>query len=162
LKHAGPSGDGVRARVVSSRAGVQGEWKVNLNQAPTKVERVEVQAGDTIDFVVDCFGDVNCDSFTWTLDLTLTSASGEAIAKIDAAKQFHGPTAAPWPMLAAYAWQTVYQRSASAEELALASQFVQQQLTTLAAQKTTGDHELAAFTNLCQQLLSSNEFLYVD
>jgi hypothetical protein len=72
---------------------------------------------------------------------------------------------APGPSLAqqvAYAWQIAYQRPASPEEVDLACQFVVRQTARLRAAAAPGDPELAALTNLCQQLLSSNEFLYVD
>ena len=40
--------------------------------------------------------------------------------------------------------------------------FLEQQLTTLKLNGVKGDHELIALSSLCQQLLSSNEFLYLD
>jgi hypothetical protein len=63
--------------------------------------------------------------------------------------------------LVAHAWQMAYQRPADAEELDLACRFLDRQITHYRAAKHA-DAELAALTNLCQQLLSSNEFLYVD
>lgn len=62
----------------------------------------------------------------------------------------------------AYAWQIAYQREATLEELESACQFVAGQLAALSAGDDKMDRELVALTNLCQQLLSSNEFLYVD
>jgi len=61
---------------------------------------------------------------------------------------------------AAFAWRTAYQRSATDDEIALASQFLAVQVPRLRA--NIADPELAALTNLCQQLLSSNEFLHLD
>jgi hypothetical protein len=92
----------------------------------------------------------------------VTSAKGEQRSPLKSAAEFRGPAPAPLPMLVAYAWQVVYQRPASVAELELGCAFLQQQLATLRAQNAAGDHEAAALTNLCQQLLSSNEFLYVD
>jgi hypothetical protein len=60
------------------------------------------------------------------------------------------------------AWSIVYQRAITPDELSLARQFVSRQRTLLQNQKTPGNHEQIVLTNLCQQLLSSNEFLYVD
>ncbi|HEY3902083.1 MAG TPA: DUF1553 domain-containing protein [Chthoniobacter sp.] len=59
-------GDGIVARIVSSRIGElfksdvlpKGTVEVNL-------DKVEVKKGDTIDFMVDLRGDLNSDSFTW-------------------------------------------------------------------------------------------------
>ncbi len=62
----------------------------------------------------------------------------------------------------AHAWQLAYNRSISREEQDWASAFVARQLVELAKSETRGDRELMALTNLCQQLLTSNEFLYVD
>ncbi|HZZ79457.1 MAG TPA: PSD1 and planctomycete cytochrome C domain-containing protein [Gemmataceae bacterium] len=61
---------------------------------------------------------------------------------------------------AAFAWREAYQRSASLDELAIAAGFLDRQMDHLRA--NAKDVELAALTNLCQQLLSSNEFLHVD
>jgi hypothetical protein len=61
---------------------------------------------------------------------------------------------------AAFAWREAYQRSATVEELEIAAGFLDRQMDHLRA--NTKDVELAALTNLCQQLLSSNEFLHVD
>jgi len=60
----------------------------------------------------------------------------------------------------AFAWREAYQRSASDEEITIASRFLDRQMDHLRA--NVKDFELAALTNLCQQLLSSNEFLHVD
>ncbi len=60
------------------------------------------------------------------------------------------------------AWTMAYQRNITAEELDLAGQFVSRQSALLKSRNTPGNHETIVLTNLCQQLLSSNEFLYVD
>lgn len=59
------------------------------------------------------------------------------------------------------AWQLAYQRAAAPEELGLAGRFVERQSKQLQSLGRP-EPELAALTNLCQQLLASNEFLYVD
>ncbi|HEX3448291.1 MAG TPA: PSD1 and planctomycete cytochrome C domain-containing protein [Isosphaeraceae bacterium] len=55
------------------------------------------------------------------------------------------------------AWKLVYQRAITPEERAWVNEYVSRQLST-----SGPDRELAVLTNLCQQLLISNEFLYVD
>ena len=72
INHPGTVGDGVRARVVHSRAGIVGEWIAQKSQAETKIEGVEVRRGDTLDFVVDCRTDENTDSFVWVSAVGLT------------------------------------------------------------------------------------------
>ena len=62
---------------------------------------------------------------------------------------------------AAAAWQHAYQRSATPEEVDLACRFVRRQTEHLRA-AGQADAAVAALTDLCQQLLASNEFLYVD
>lgn len=61
----------------------------------------------------------------------------------------------------ARAWEIAYNRPVTPEESELALRFVRKQQEQ---QKAAGPEkaDLAALTNLCQQLLSSNEFLYVD
>jgi hypothetical protein len=62
------SGDGVRARVISSRAGQLGEWIVDRSNgvsASTLVPKVQVVAGDILDFTVDCRETTTSDGFRW-------------------------------------------------------------------------------------------------
>jgi mono/diheme cytochrome c family protein len=58
---------------------------------------------------------------------------------------------------AACAWMLVYQRAITTDE----SEWVRKYCSRLLAMPGA-DRELAVLTNLCQQLLISNEFLYVD
>jgi len=165
LKHGSPNGDGVRGRLVSSRHGLLGEWTAKNGESASDAKGTEVQPEDTIDFVVDCQGDVNSDSFEWNVDLKLLTSAGTSPAETltwNSAKDFRGPAGASLPRQLAYAWQIAYQRSATREELELGCRFVQAQLAQLRASGDKSDHELTALTCLCQQLLSSNEFLYAD
>jgi hypothetical protein len=58
------------------------------------------------------------------------------------------------------AWKFAYLRPPTANEQKLAATFLTTQTTALKGKAK--DAEFAALTNLCQQLLASNEFLYVD
>jgi hypothetical protein len=58
------------------------------------------------------------------------------------------------------AWRLAYLRPPTADELRLATEFLTKQTAVL--REKTKEAESAALTNLCQQLLASNEFLYVD
>jgi hypothetical protein len=64
------------------------------------------------------------------------------------------------------AWQATYLRNPTADELSSSIEFLRAQLGYLQGHpesltaNTTPERQ--ALTNLCQALLSSNEFLYVD
>jgi len=152
----------VRGRIVSSRQGVLGEWSVKTRETATDVAGVEVEAGDTIDFVTDCAGEVTSDSFEWAVQLKLAQENVTPPAVWDSAADFHGPLGVSVPQQIAWAWQIAYQRPIAADEWETACQFVAQQIAHLDAIGEKSDHELAAFASLCQQLFSSNEFLHVD
>jgi hypothetical protein len=138
-----------------------GQWKAHHSETATDVT-LAVEPGDSVDFVVDCVGDVNSDSFNWQVDLKLTDEAGAVLSACNSAATFHGPQATPLPDLVATAWQLAYLRDASETEVQAGCEFLVGQIAHLQRASPTGDHELAALTSLCQQLLSSNEFLYVE
>ncbi len=162
LNHGSENGDGVRARIVGGQSGLHGEWSAKNGAVETPVAAFDVSAGDTIDFVVDGKEHVTSDSFNWQVTLTLSAADGTPLDTWNSEADFHGPNATSLAQQAAFVWQHVYQRLPDAGELEGACLFLQQQLKLLAGQKDVPDRELTALTSLCQQLLSSNEFLYVD
>jgi len=94
LKHSTDQGDGVRGRIVSSRSGLAGEWIAKTSSAEAAVSDFAVEAGDTIDFVVDCRGESSFDSFVWTIEIRLDPpAAGRA--KWQSVSDFAGPGPAP-------------------------------------------------------------------
>jgi hypothetical protein len=162
LKHSSENGDGVRGRIVSSRQGLLVELPVKACEVETNVARLEVEAGEMIDFMTDCLGEVTSDSFEWNPQLKLADAANSPLDTWDSAADFHGPINTNIVEQIAYAWQIAYERPATAEELELACQFVARQIEALRAAGDKSDRELVALTSLCQQLFSSNEFLHVD
>ena len=162
LRHPSESGDGVRGRVISNRSGLIGGWTAKTNSVETNVARIEVQQGDVLDFVTDCLENVTSDSFEWLAKLQLIDAAGTELGNWDSAADFHGPLTTSAPQQIANAWRLAYCRPATTEEMELACQFFDQQLKTMKQTGTPGDHDLIALTNLCQQIFSSNEFLYTD
>ncbi|HEY3964707.1 MAG TPA: DUF1549 and DUF1553 domain-containing protein, partial [Planctomycetaceae bacterium] len=167
LKHPSENGDGVRGRIVAGKSGLLGEWPVKAREADTNIPAVQVEAGETIDFVIDCAGDVNSDSFEWTVDLKLSDLTvgdgkGALLDSWNSSTDFHGPAGALLPQQIAYAWLIAFDRPVSAEELDIACQFAGQQIAWLRASGDKADPEVTALTSLCQQLFSSNEFLHVD
>jgi hypothetical protein len=168
LQHPSENGDGVRGRIVSSRTGLAGEWIAQHGQVETAAENLTVEVGDTIDFITDCRQDVNSDSFGWSVTITLTPADGEPIAsKSDAG--FHGPVPSAQPLTLqqlAQAWEAAYARPPSAEELSLGVQFVNRQYAEMQQRPRELPDGVSVpqqvLANLCQVLLTSNEFLYID
>jgi hypothetical protein len=65
LEHPSKEGDGVRARIVSNRSGLLGEWIAHNSKTNITVTKVEVKEGDRIDFVTDCRDSSGFDSFIW-------------------------------------------------------------------------------------------------
>src|SRR5207245_7820072 len=90
LHHPSDKGDGVRGRIVSSRSGAVGEWLAFNQKTNTDVARVEVKRGDTIDFVTDCRGSVEYDSFTWSPIIKLISEG--AAAPLDERAEWNAKT----------------------------------------------------------------------
>jgi hypothetical protein len=98
-------------------------------------------------------------------DFVLTHA--QALARRLRSERIHDPpppgtAQAALPRMIAHAWQVAYQRPISSEEMDWARALVAQQVEALGHNQAGGDRDLAVLTNLCQQLLTSNEFLYVD
>jgi Protein of unknown function (DUF1553)/Protein of unknown function (DUF1549)/Planctomycete cytochrome C len=108
LQHGQKEGDGVRGRIVSSRSGLAGSWKVHNSKADTSV-RIRVEAGDTIDFIVDCIGEESNDSFLWSPIIKLGEVTW------DADRDFGGPRS---PTVAASRWEQL------AQVLLLSNEFV--------------------------------------
>ena len=75
LQHTFDNGDGVRGVIVSSRAGVLGQWHVRNSSADTNLPEVKVEAGETIDFVVEAGPTDAFDGFAWAPKLRLVGPS---------------------------------------------------------------------------------------
>ena len=108
LGHAQKPGDGVRGRIISSTAGILGQWEVHMQEVDTPVASLAVTAGDTVDFVVDIRQTVSHDSFTWPVVLELTppadtqnsaTSTGNpppAVRKWDSVAEFPKRGQSPW------------------------------------------------------------------
>ena len=161
LHHPSESGDGVRSRIVSSRSGLAGEFIAEHKAIDVNIASLEVQPGDTLDFITDCRESVTSDSFAWSINLKLKTTAGKEIL-FAADKGFPGPTPPPLANQIVVAWQIAYQRPITPTEFAAVCDFLRQQFATLSETPSNVDPELQAMTDLCQAMLSSNEFLYVD
>lgn len=168
LSHGSPNGDGVRSRIVVSSLGIAGEWSAHNGQAPTVVEKINVSAGDTVDFITDCREHVTSDSFTWHVALSLKQGDSVA-ASFRSNEGFHGPSDQQADVKIESilsAWELAYLRLPTRDELQAACEFVSQQRDYLRIHPESvamgRSPEAQSLVNLCHALLSSNEFLYVD
>ncbi len=103
LDHPAKEGDGVRARVVSDRRGLLGEWTAKTSKTKTAIASIGVARGETIDFMVDCIGGDNSDSFIWaptlrTAPTTAGSAGSQPPPSWESARDFRGPATDPAPL----------------------------------------------------------------
>ena len=161
VHHPSENGDGVRSRVVSSRSGLAAEWIAEHKTIDANITAIEVQPGDTLDFITDCRESVTSDSFAWSITIKLKGVDGKEIAWT-ADKSFPGPTPPALANQIAAAWQIAYHRPITPTEFSAVCGFFRQQFASLSASPANADPELQALTDLCQALLTSNEFLYVD
>lgn len=165
LHHPSENGDGVRGRIVSSDAGIAGEWTAHKAEVETAVTELEVRAGATVDFVVDSRGAHTSDSFNWTVTVKYLGGAREVWRSKD---DFAGPRSVTSPArTVAAAWKLAYGRTIERDELDAAVEFLRGQLQTIredTALKLPDGRSAVdqALINLCQMLLISNEFLYVD
>ena len=122
LEHTQPKpmcGNGVEAWIVSSRSDQLGHWMSDNTKVAARVESVTIEKGDTIDFIVDSRGTVDCDTFNWAPVIRLnppsrpladaatvkvvaakpSAASNEGAVQWDAAADFAPPAQSAAPVL---------------------------------------------------------------
>lgn len=166
LQHTSENGDGVRSRVFSSN-GLRGSWQCKNRSLETPITAFSVQAGESIDFVTDCLAHETSDSFNWPLKLTFTPTDAKPRIH-DSVASFHGPESDPklLPAQINAAWEIVLSRVASEEELKMSLRFASDQLALMSRDvrgtppgRSRGEQVLV---NICQMLLNSNEFLYIE
>jgi hypothetical protein len=97
LEHKQAPGDGIHAAIVSARHGVLGQWNLHNLRTKTDFERLKVEKGDTIDFIVDLRGGLNSDDFLWAPVIKWLPESTAKYDKSewDAKKEFAGPPEVP-------------------------------------------------------------------
>ncbi len=92
LRHELAEGEGIRGRIVSSRSGLLATWELHDQQATTAIDPVHVEAGETLDFVVDFRTTLGWDTFHWAPVLRAIDGGDEVW---DAHRDFAGPAAEP-------------------------------------------------------------------
>ena len=107
IQHEHKEGDGIQARIISSRRGLLGSWALHNEKADAKVDSLEVQREDTIDFIVDFRANLSNDDFKWAPTIKVIKAlspspPGVDVTEWNAKKDFSGPPAPPPRPLAAW------------------------------------------------------------
>ncbi len=104
LNHFMEKGDGVRGRVISSRKGQVGSWIAHNQHTDTRVEKIEVRRGDTIDFVTDARTGSAHDTFKWTSTIKIVEVKYGAPPPPqkdwDSRREFDGPPKDTRPLTA--------------------------------------------------------------
>jgi hypothetical protein len=103
LIHEPAAGDGIRAFIISSRAGVLKTVKIHRKTVDLDVEALPVVAGETIDFVVDIDTVLNSDQYLWSATLAEKAGSGNAATVWSSQKDFvrlEAPNLTAWEQLA--------------------------------------------------------------
>jgi hypothetical protein len=102
--HEHPQGDGARGLVISSRHGILKSEVLFNSRSQWDFEKIEVQMGDTIDFVVELYETLNYEDLTWAPTIDLVPAdSTKPACQWDAAKNFRTSDSgmlSPWEQLA--------------------------------------------------------------
>jgi len=104
VTHEPEVGDGIRCRIVSDRQGALATALVHHTQQPMNLDRIEVKAGETIDFVTDRYENLNSDQFLWSAEVRfLDPPPGDAPTAWNSEADFSGPATTllgPWEQLA--------------------------------------------------------------
>jgi hypothetical protein len=123
LAHPEKQGDGVRARLATSRDGLLATWIIKDRAAQTNISKVLVKQGDTIDFIVDAgvANDASFDGFTWKVTIRKDAATDGVAgddngSSWDSAAEFSGP--APTPPKPLTAWEKYAQVLLESNEFA--------------------------------------------
>jgi hypothetical protein len=91
-KHEPNVSDGVRFRIVSSQHGLLSTLSLKAAEAVMNVEQLDLQAGDTIDFVVDIVKELNSDQFLWSPVIRPLEPASTDATYWDATRDYSGPS----------------------------------------------------------------------
>lgn len=102
VRHESDKGDGIEAWIVTSQGDELAHAVVQKGKEEFAVARVELKKGDTLDFVADCRGSSDFDSFTWAPKITVFSPENDSQAGLatewDSRQDFSGPRAPDVPL----------------------------------------------------------------
>jgi hypothetical protein len=104
LVHEPTQGDGIRGFLVSSRDGVWASSQVHHGNVEWKFTSRAVEAGETLDFVVDIGGGLAYDQFLWSITITADADAAGAATTWNAERDFppvqETQRLTPWEQLA--------------------------------------------------------------
>lgn len=168
LSHGSENGDGVIGRI-SSKHGQAGSWTIKAGSGSTSAANIAVEPEDAIDLVLECGEQETSDSFNWTVTITFTpNDTALRPTSYDSSIGFqlqHEDHAVLGPQVVA-AWNAILHRDPTDQEIDAVGKFVTAQLDLLYRQPNRLSSGNSAtrqvLINICQMLLNSNEFLYVD
>ncbi len=83
--------DGAQAWIVSNRGGQLGHWTAHLSKAETKIEKLDVKRGDTIDFIVDGRKNHDGDDFNWAVKIRRIDGAPNKSDEWDSFADFRRP-----------------------------------------------------------------------
>ena len=156
-KKGAPSGDGVSGYIVHSRTGQIGAYALTASRTmPTKIAKVDVKKGDTIDFIVDSGGRGNSvgDAFNWAPVLALATTTTAAGPTPAAMNSFGGaPMASGAPAMAPGMPKMGNQMGGAPGTFSAAAQF---------AGPNASNKPLDTWEKYAQILLLANEMTFVD
>lgn len=166
LAHGSEHGDGVRARVIVGSSAI-GTWQAKQGSVPTEIKAFAVEAGQAVDFVIDCIAHETSDSFTWPVTVNIQLPDGNK-QTFESTKGFQGPQddyrSLPFQII--QAWKLIMLREPTQQEFDVCVEFARQQLILLQHEvdriPTGSTAGIQVVTSLCQTLLGSNEFLYIE
>jgi hypothetical protein len=168
LSHGSENGDGVIGRI-SSKHGQTGSWTIKTGSGATTASNLEVEPEDTIDLVLECGEQETSDSFNWTVKITFTpndTALGPTSYDSSIGFQLQQEDYAFLGRQVVAAWESILHRAPTDQEIEAVGRFVTVQLDLLYRQpnRLSGGNSATRqiLVNICQMLLNSNEFLYVD
>ena len=119
LGHKARTGDGVRGFIFAKNNGGQlGAWAVSGTEAETKVARLTVKKGDTIDFIVTSHRKADDDAFTWAPVIHRLDAKPGELSEWNAQQEFSGPTKEAGKTAVSFsAWERLSQALLETNEL---------------------------------------------
>jgi hypothetical protein len=168
LAHGSENGDGVIGRI-SSKHGQAGSWTIKAGSGPTTAANLAVEPEDAIDLVLECGEHETSDSFTWTVKIIFTpndTSLGPTTFDSSIGFQLQQEDYASMGQQIVAAWDRILHRGPTNQEIDAVGRFVQGQLDLLYRQPerlSSGNSATRqVLINICQMLLNSNEFLYVD